>query len=431
MKALADAEKIEKLKKPTAYTTIMRAQAYFNANKEEKGLRVIEQYAQANPSNIAIQLARGDSYAAAGKDDEALRIYNDVLQHNPTYAKTYAVLYAYYLQRGDSATGESYIYSALQQSQIGLDDKINILRVLSKNIHANDNKDERARILTILDDLSRQYPLEEEIHGIYANYLDATDVVEDSIANREWHIILDLNPYSAEAWGALTSDALRKDDAQRLISITDSATHYLPDDYRWYLYQTIGYILLHDYEKAIDASRRGQQCVAADENMPAQQRSMMYSTFYQNMGDAYYELSQSDSSYYYYEQSLSYMPDNIGLLNNYAYHLALDSMDLSRAEQMSAKTIQAEADNATYLDTYAWVLFRRGNLTLARFYIQRAVDNLTPQQANDPDVWEHYTTIMELSGHADAAATGRQRLLEALQKAAGLDVLDSDEHETK
>ena len=38
---------------------------------------------------------------------------------------------------------------------------------------------------------------------------------------------------------------------------------------------------------------------------------------------------------------------------------------------MSYRTVSAEPDNASYLDTYAWILFEKGRYTEARIYIDQ------------------------------------------------------------
>ena len=42
--------------------------------------------------------------------------------------------------------------------------------------------------------------------------------------------------------------------------------------------------------------------------------------------------------------------------------------DLDKAEEMSYKTVKAEPNNSTYLDTYAWILFVKGNYAEARLF---------------------------------------------------------------
>ena len=78
-------------------------------------------------------------------------------------------------------------------------------------------------------------------------------------------------------------------------------------------------------------------------------------------------------AYAAYDSSLVYNPDNIGTLNNYAYFLSVERKDLDKAEEMSYRTVKAEPDNETYLDTYAWILFEKGRYTEARIYIEQTL----------------------------------------------------------
>ena len=75
--------------------------------------------------------------------------------------------------------------------------------------------------------------------------------------------------------------------------------------------------------------------------------------------------------------------DNISCLNNYAYYLSERGERLTQAEEMSYKTIKAEPKNATYLDTYAWILFMEGRYSEAKIYIDQALQNLEESESND------------------------------------------------
>lgn len=81
--------------------------------------------------------------------------------------------------------------------------------------------------------------------------------------------------------------------------------------------------------------------------------------------------------YALYERILGIDPYNLMVLNNYAYHLATHGGDLTKAEQMSQLTIREEPSNATYLDTYGWILHLKGQDDLAKFYLQKALWNAT------------------------------------------------------
>ena len=69
------------------------------------------------------------------------------------------------------------------------------------------------------------------------------------------------------------------------------------------------------------------------------------------------------------------MPSNILVLNNYAYYLSEEGCELDKAEQMSLRAIKAEPDNATYLDTYAWILYKQKRYAEAWEYIDKALSS--------------------------------------------------------
>ncbi len=79
------------------------------------------------------------------------------------------------------------------------------------------------------------------------------------------------------------------------------------------------------------------------------------------------------------------------MLNNYSYFLSLRKEKLDEAVKMSTRLIQANPDNATYLDTHAWVLYQMGKMEEARKYIEKAVQ----QKENvSGTIVEHYGDIL-------------------------------------
>lgn len=117
-------------------------------------------------------------------------------------------------------------------------------------------------------------------------------------------------------------------------------------------------------------------------------------------GDLWMRLGDLDSCYAHYERALALDPDNIYVLNNYAYTLAVNGGDLKKAEKMSQKTIEKEPNNATYLDTYAWILHLQGQDALAKFYMLRAMEkanvNVNDNANDNPEneeLKQHYDIL--------------------------------------
>lgn len=101
-----------------------------------------------------------------------------------------------------------------------------------------------------------------------------------------------------------------------------------------------------------------------------------------------------------YDQAIEIDPNNVSILNNYAYFLTLCNRDLDKAERMSAKTVQAEPQNATFLDTYAWVFYKRKEYTMAQLYIEMAIKN---ERRPSSDIYDHYGDILLAVGNKQEA----------------------------
>ena len=99
-----------------------------------------------------------------------------------------------------------------------------------------------------------------------------------------------------------------------------------------------------------------------------------------------------------YEKVLEFDPDNIVANNNFAYSITTSGGDLNQAREMSHKALQQNPTNAAYLDTYAWVLFKLGDVEKALIYIKQAVE-----YGGNATHYEHWGDILEASGDIDGA----------------------------
>ena len=92
-----------------------------------------------------------------------------------------------------------------------------------------------------------------------------------------------------------------------------------------------------------------------------------------------------------YDAILRMDPRNIVVMNNLAWNLCIGGGDLNRATQLSHITIMREPTNPIYLDTYAWILYKKGDYQSALFFIERAIDNST--EVVDKEIKMHYKAI--------------------------------------
>ena len=118
-------------------------------------------------------------------------------------------------------------------------------------------------------------------------------------------------------------------------------------------------------------------------------------------GDVWYQqMEDKKKAYETYELALKVDPDRTSVLNNYAYYLSLDGKSLRKALKMSARTIELEPDNATYLDTYGWLLYLLKRPKDAKPYFKHAMLYGGKDSAT---ILEHYSKVLEALGEADLA----------------------------
>ena len=73
---------------------------------------------------------------------------------------------------------------------------------------------------------------------------------------------------------------------------------------------------------------------------------------------------------------------------------------------MSKKTVEAEPDNATYLDTFAWILHLMGKDLEAKPFFKHAMLYGGKESAV---ILRHYATVLEALGEADTAKVYRNQ----------------------
>jgi Tfp pilus assembly protein PilF len=138
------------------------------------------------------------------------------------------------------------------------------------------------------------------------------------------------------------------------------------------------------------------------------------------IGDLYHELENDKEAFKAYRKALDYNPENVEVLNNYAYFLSLRNEQLDKALAMSSLAIVLEADNYNYIDTHAWVLHCLGRNDEAKRYMRQA---LMLSQHGEASLLAHYGDILWALGERFMAETYWQKAIDA-----GYDADEMAEH---
>jgi tetratricopeptide (TPR) repeat protein len=187
---------------------------------------------------------------------------------------------------------------------------------------------------------------------------------------------------------------------QEVKDIYMEAIQKFPDEINIYIFAGYSLYSLKDYSLIIDFEDRGR---AAKANAVGQKVQ-----FLNLLADSYREINNLAVSDSIYEEILAIDPNNLLIRNNYSYYLSIRSLNLKRAEELSRLTVKKEPTNATYLDTYGWILFKMGNYKEALKYVDLAIKN---GAYNNAEVLDHYGDIMyELNRCSEAIEAWKEAI---------------------
>jgi tetratricopeptide (TPR) repeat protein len=390
-KAIAAYDKLESISGIDQSISIEKFRLYYMLNKQKKGTAEIDKLVNKFPTDSRYKVLRGDIYMQQKMPDNAFAIYQQVLKDDPQNATVYVSLSEYYNSVNEPQKALEAIVSALKSEQLDVDTKVQVLgQYVEKLVQDSAKLGETESLFKLLVD---RYPLEEQVHGYYAVFLQYKKRNAEAISELE--TMININPKNEQTWLRLIQSYTGEKNFDKVISVTTHAIENLPKQPLWYFYRGIAQFQLADYPGAMQSYKTGLPLIVA-EQLP------LKSDFYAQIADIYYKQEKKDSAFANYEQSLAANPKNIMVMNNYAYYLSLEKAQLKKAENMSAKTVELEPKNSTYLDTYAWILYQEGNYSLAKFYIERAMDNLSNEEDHGV-ILEHYGDILWMSKNDDKA----------------------------
>ena len=373
---------------------------YLQMKDDKKAFQEIESLVQEYPMDMRYQVILGDVYLQNGKKQEAYDVYQKVLAAEPDNPMAIFSMASYYKQTGQEELYQQQLDTLLLNKKVTPDTKVGVMRQM---IVENEQADkDSTQIIALFDRIMKQEQDDPQIPMLYAQYLLSKNMESESVPVLEQ--VVDLDPTNKAARMMLIGAAVKKEDYKQIIKVCEPGIEATPDALEFYYYLAVAYNQAEKPDSVIRICKRALDHTTADS------KKEIVSDFYSILGDMYHTQKQMKEAYAAYDSALVYNPSNIGALNNYAYYLSVERRDLDKAEEMSYKTVKAEPNNATYLDTYAWILFEKGNYAEARIYI----DNAMKSEGGDKSdvIVEHCGDIYYMTGDVDGALTYWKKALE-------------------
>lgn len=418
--ALAVLDSAEVLFGRNSHLNAIKRHILLEGGQYDRALEEARATVEAIPYEADGHQALGEIHLLRGEDSLALVSLNRALEIDSTHLETLISLADYYNHRRNYESYFSVSQRLFENEDLPLEEKVRIYRQFTGDLRFY--REFYPQIGMLARTLAVRYPKEPSVVALYGDHLIASGDIEQ--AGKLYKMRLGDRPPQLDYYMMVI-------DIESYLQRPDSADLYLsraielfPD--RADLYIRRGHLagsLQRDCDRAESYYRKGLELAGSDS---------LRSAVWGFIGDLYQQQSQGDSKsteeafarrdngrgswkkwlkrcYAAYDRALRYDRDNVSVLNNYAYFLSLEERDLNRALEMASRVVALTDNNPTYLDTYAWVLFKLGRLDEAKRYLQQA---LAFDGRKSADLLIHYGDVLAALGENFMAETYWKKALE-------------------
>ena len=330
--------------------------------RQEEAYRVLEAYNREYSSPQVLSLL-GDYRMSMYDDSTALAFYQEALDIAPDFvpamlgkSEVYRMTRRYddYFRTLDNFVSDKDIPSQ---------GKCDYLKALVQHSDPNFLSRFQPSLDSVMTVCMAVHPADSAVTALAGIYYYGTGRPEKS---REY-FLENVRNWPESVWAAANyaEVLMYTGDWKELSSFTKEAYGKFPDELAFLEMSTLADYNLKAYDDVLATCSR-IIAVAPDDSA----RTL---TAYTTMGDIYHHVGEKTRSYKAYEQALKINPGYLPVLNNYAYFLSLDGKKLKKAYSMSKVTVEKEPDNATYLDTFGWILYLQGKSAEAKPYFKHAM----------------------------------------------------------
>ncbi len=400
--AIALYDSIELTQGKSIILTGKKLHAFQSLNDTIGALNVVRSLLATAPRNADYNIAMASMFQQFGEGDSAIAYLDKAQQYEPENGNAYLAKAQYYNAIGDSVGYDNQTYKALVSKDLAIESKLDVLTDYAR--HLLIAKDSSQRAEKLFNVLLEQHPHESVIRDLYSDYLVAKEDFKG--AAEQLGYALDIDPTDSHSWHRLMLVNMMDENYPAAIKAAEQSLALNPDSIELYGYIAPAYYEMKEYDKAIATYNAAlEKCDTAN--------VVMRSNLMGGKGDVYVALGDTVKAFEMYEECLKVNPQNISVMNNYAYFLAVAGRDLDKAESMSGKAVSADSQNSTFLDTYAWVFFKKKDYKMALFYIESAIGN---DQTASLDLMEHYGDILYFNSQVDKAVEQWEKVLEKKSK---------------
>lgn len=369
--------------------SLQKQRLYMDMGKPDKAVAEVIKLITDNPNDAQLYGILAEIYQSQKQYDKALEAYERLKAIDPDNPYLHLSLADYYRNKGDNENSFKELKLAFANKDLDLDTKLQIIASYYTLFEVH--PDLQTQAIELNEALIKAHPEESKVYGVYGDFLVKQKKYEEARNNYRKALQLDASsPF--ELYKNLLFLDQELDDWDAILADSKEAMDKFPNQPVPYLFSGFANSRKKNYKEAVEAMNAGLKLVVDDKKLEKD--------FYSNLGDNYNNMKEYAKSDEAYEKALKIDSTDVYVLNNYSYYLSLRNEKLDKAEEMSRRSNQLSPANASFEDTYAWILYKQGKYQEAVKWVYKALDKGAEKNAT---VLEHMGDIQYKLGNTDKA----------------------------
>lgn len=374
--------------------SLQKIKLLLELNRKDDALAEANTLVNALPEEENIIVAVSELLSQHEAKPNAITILENFTRLNAQAGSARLLLAGLYRDTNREVEARQLLLTSFNDTELEYTSKLIVLGTYNAELNQNRTKkivdaEKEKFVLELFGLLEKQHGGEEAVHVLGGDLYLTLDKKEE--AQKQYLAAIHAGSTTFEVWQNLLYLELQLERFDDVIIHSEQALEYHPNQAMVYYFNGLAQLRKKKNEEASASLEQAKKLAASNAAMVSDINGML--------GDAYNALKQYDKSDKAYDDALAFNTHNDVILNNYSYYLALRKANLEKAERMSTQLVKNNPDNATYLDTHAWVLYVREKYKDARKVMEKALGTGMASATH----FEHYGDILFKLGDVENA----------------------------
>ena len=378
-KAIEAYEDLIKLDKKNLSALYELAQLYQVSEMPKKAAETLSRIETISGKNPQLSYQKYMLLMDAGEETDALKEISSLLKQNPENGMGNLAMAQYYEKKGEEEKVFDKIVFVFEDAGIRTDTKLNILMDYITKSKGDIKKQKETEKL--IATMKRVNPKDVESYVAAGDYYLSKK--ETKKANENYEQALEFSTNSYPIYMQLLENEFNAKNYSKVIEYATNAIELYPTQPVLFLYKGMGYKERKDFVNAVSSFKMGAGILVDDEKLEFE--------FYSKLGETYNDQKDYLNSDKYFEKALNVNGLEPFMLNNYSYYLSLRKDKLEKAAELSKKSNNIYPKNASFNDTYGWILFQQEKFEEAEIWLKKSIENGGNLSGT---VLEHYGDVM-------------------------------------